>query len=287
MNPPLKSYTNLAIDIETLALDTKAPVIQIGVVPFSLEGEGGILLEQAKQFDIDPTTYFPNEYNERAYGDQFSEPDTEDTVVWHARQNPTYLMQLASSGVNLRTAASNFFHWITDYSKICKEYAPFQMYFWRSHFDYPILRNFMDTCGYPDWVNFRHVHCAFSLVDDHRKISPILNAPLEIQQLGTLHTALRDAGEMAWKLVQRQKSMNRMQEIVEASYKEDTSHTAAMEKLMPAGESPLMALSSAQSARLMKEAARDIQKKAAHARNYGAGAATLQHQAKNTKSRSK
>lgn len=167
---PAKTYkpkVNIVVDTETLALDSKAAVVDIGAVMAMGKFE-------PCQFSllIKPSSYA---------GTLF-EIDSE-TIQWHNVNKPGYLDQCEAEGVSFQEAANLFNDWLGSFA------ANAELHMWAQgkDFDQSVLGWLFKQCGIKPAYNFRNFHCTRDLL--------FLNPGARIKggQDEAAHTALADA----------------------------------------------------------------------------------------------
>lgn len=160
---------HIVIDLETLSLDRHGAVIDIAAVMAM-----GSFETQTFRRAIIPSSY---------EGTQF-EVDPE-TAAWHETNNPGYLAELSSEGVDFQCAAQEFNEWLGAYA------ANAELHVWSQgkDFDFPVLDYLFKQCGIKAAYKYRNVHCIRDLlfINPRSRIQP--------SKEGTpgKHTAMQDA----------------------------------------------------------------------------------------------
>lgn len=170
MTTPAKVYkpkVNIVVDTETLALDSKAAVIDIGAVMAM-----GKFEPCQFQLFIKPSSYA---------GTMF-EIDSE-TVQWHNTNKPGYLDQCEAEGVSFQEAANVFNDWLGGFA------ANAELHMWAQgkDFDQSVLGWLFKQCGIKPAYSYRNFHCTRDLL----YLNP--GARIKGGQDEAAHTALADA----------------------------------------------------------------------------------------------
>lgn len=183
MATPSKTYkpkVHIVVDTETLALDPKAAVIDIGAVMAMGKFEPckfHLLIKPSSYigtpFEIDP-----------------------DTVAWHNTNNPGFIDQCENHGVSFQEAATEFHVWLSGFA------ANAELHMWSQgkDFDQTILGWLFKQCGVlKPAYSYRNFHCTRDLL--------WLNPAARIKGGGdtAAHTALADA---EWATAQFQAIVN-------------------------------------------------------------------------------
>jgi hypothetical protein len=168
---PVKTYkakVNIVVDTETLALDSKAAVVDIGAVMAM-----GKFEPCQFQLYIKPSSYVGTPFEIDA-----------DTLEWHEKQNPGYLDKCEELGVSFQEAAHEFHTWLSGFA------ANAELHMWAQgkDFDQTILGYLFKTSGIEKTAySYRNFHCTRDLL--------FLNPGARIKggQDEAAHTALADA----------------------------------------------------------------------------------------------
>lgn len=163
-----KPKVHIVTDTETLALDSKAAVVDIGAVMAMGKFE-------PCQFSrlIKPSSYVGTPFEINA-----------ETVEWHNTNKPGYLDQCEAEGVSFQEAAHEFHAWLSSFA------ANAELHMWAQgkDFDQPILNYLFKVSGIEKIAySFRNFHCTRDLL--------FLNPGARIKggQDEAAHTALADA----------------------------------------------------------------------------------------------
>lgn len=166
---PSKTYkpkVHIGIDTETLALDSKAAVINIGAVVML-----GKVELSTFEIKIKPSSYAGSPF----------EIDSE-TMAWHEKTNPGFIAECEEQGVTYQEAAHLLADWVRGYAQ------NFELHMWAQgkDFDMPILGWLLKVSGVEKPLcSYRNWHCARDLL--------WLNPAARIPSGVTAHTALADA----------------------------------------------------------------------------------------------
>lgn len=170
MSTPTRTYkpkVHIVVDTETLALDSKAAVVDIGAVMAM-----GKFEPNSFQLFIKPSSYVGTPF----------EID-QDTINWHETNKPGYLDACENSGVSFQEAALEFHTWLSGFS------ANAELHMWAQgkDFDQSILGWLFKQCGIKPAYSYRNFHCTRDLL--------FLNPAARIKggQDEAAHTALADA----------------------------------------------------------------------------------------------
>lgn len=162
------------LDLETLSLQSNAAIIDIALVEV---GRGG------RQFSVQIK---PSSYNEISGFDI-----SEQTIQWHAKNNPAFFALCETRGESPQTAAVKLNEFLRDIQEMEGKQVLFHIQ--GVDFDKPILQNLMSQLGFqPEWHyrNFR----------DLRTIQAMTPA---ISYVAGNHTALEDAKASKDDLIKR------------------------------------------------------------------------------------
>jgi len=163
-----KAKVNIVVDTETLALDSKAAVIDIGAVM----AMGKFEPCQFQRF-IKPSSYVDTPFEINA-----------DTMQWHETNKPGYLDRCEAEGVSFQEAAHEFHQWLSGFA------ANAELHMWAQgkDFDQTILAWLFKTSGIEKTAySYRNFHCTRDLLF----LNP--NARIRGGQDEAAHTALADA----------------------------------------------------------------------------------------------
>lgn len=137
---------NIVVDIETLATEHNAAVIDIAAVAlYEVEG-----LNRYFNVKIEPSQYLGHA--------AFSSNNA--TRDFHEKQNPGYLQECEDQGLTIQEAALALFAFMQSYNDV------FELHCWSQgkDFDFPILSNFMKVAELDVPWNYGKVHCLRDLV---------------------------------------------------------------------------------------------------------------------------
>lgn len=171
MSTPTKQYkpkTNIIVDTETLAIDSKAAIVDIGAVI----GYGMFNGQPSFHVKIKPSSYAGTLFEIDA-----------DTMNWHNANKPGYLDDLEANGVSFQEAALHFNDWLAGFA------ANSDLHMWAQgkDFDAPNLDWLFKQCGIKPAYSFRNFHCTRDLL----YLNP--GARIKGGSSEAAHTALADA----------------------------------------------------------------------------------------------
>lgn len=163
--PADSTKRHLVLDAETLAIHPHAAITEIALVDILTDATFNIVI---------------NPYEQQ---NQPGEPFKTDpqTVEWHLKRDPSYLILLAHSGVRSSSGATLLQQWL----EVKKQETGQQLVIWcqGTDFDIPIITNFLNVFGYrPLW---RH--------DDVRDIRTLAKLFPGVSYKKGNHSALEDA----------------------------------------------------------------------------------------------
>ncbi|MND61127.1 hypothetical protein D3C87_600990 [compost metagenome] len=152
---------HLVLDLETLALHPHAAITEIGIID--------LLTDQTLSLKINP-----HEQREGFVQDP-------QTIEWHLKRDPSYLINLAHTGVRPCTAAGNLHNWLMQ----VKANSDKELVIWcqGTDFDIPIITNFLKHYQY-------HLPWGYTNVRDIRTLAALFP---EVEYKKGNHTALEDA----------------------------------------------------------------------------------------------
>ncbi len=158
---PDSQKRHLVLDLETLALAPNAAITEIGIVDLLSEDSFSVSINPAEQIDGFV------QHNE--------------TIQWHIKKNPEYLILLAHTGHRPCAAAGALSNWL----KEKKIQTGQELVIWcqGTDFDIPIITNFLKYYGYP--LEWKH-----SDVRDIRTLAALFP---NVEYKKGNHTAAEDA----------------------------------------------------------------------------------------------
>lgn len=171
MATPAKQYkpkTNIIVDTETLALDSKAAIVDIGAVI----GYGMFNCQPSFHVKIKPSSYAGTLFEIDA-----------DTIQWHNTNKPGYLDDLEANGVSFQEAAAVFNDWLSGFA----QNSDLHMWAQGKDFDQSVLGWLFKQCGIKPAYSYRNFHCTRDLL----YLNP--GARIKGGQDEAAHTALADA----------------------------------------------------------------------------------------------
>lgn len=171
MTTPTKTYkpkVHIVVDTETLSLDPKSAIVDIGAVMAmgKFEPCEFSMLIKPSSYEGTPFEVDPN------------------TVAWHEEQNPGFLKTCEEQGVSFQEAAMLFHEWLKGFA------ANAELHMWSQgkDFDQTRLDWLFKVCGIEKAAySYRNYHCTRDLL--------FLNPGARIKGGGddAQHTALADA----------------------------------------------------------------------------------------------
>lgn len=171
MATPTKQYkpkSNVIVDTETLALDSKAAIVDIGAVI----GYGKFQGQPDFHIKIKPSSYAGTMFEIAA-----------ETIQWHNTNKPGYLEDLEANGVSFQEAAMTFHDWLSGFA----QNSDLHMWAQGKDFDQSVLGWLFKQCGIKPAYSYRNFHCTRDLL----YLNP--GARIKGGQDDAAHTALADA----------------------------------------------------------------------------------------------
>lgn len=166
---PDNGKLHFVLDLETLAIHPHAAITEIGIVDI-LTDERFSLLINPYEMQMEPGAPFVT---------------SNETIDWHLRKDPSYLILLAHTGVRPCAAAGLLYNWLTERKNLSEK----ELVIWcqGTDFDIPIITNFLKHYQY-------HVPWGHTNVRDIRTLAALF--PGMEYKKGN-HTALEDASMAA------------------------------------------------------------------------------------------
>lgn len=153
---------NITFDLETLGNTSNAPIVQIGAVKFTNDGEicdrysASVKLESLSKYDF--------------------KVDFETVKWWMSQEDVAIKRVFCGEGVNLRLALKDFLDWIGKHGDY--------VYWSHATFDPPILINNLKAVGLPNPIPYKAYR-------DIRTLTHFVGK-IEVERKGVHHNALDD-----------------------------------------------------------------------------------------------
>lgn len=145
---PDSQKRSLVLDTETLSLERNAAITEIGIVDLLSDDRFSVRIN-------------PNEQIAQA-GQVFHQDQS--TIQWHLKRDPSYLINLAHTGVRSDVAAGLLHNWLKE--KKLQTGQELTIWCQGTDFDIPVITNFLRHFGYPlEWqyLNVRDIRTLAAL----------------------------------------------------------------------------------------------------------------------------
>lgn len=169
---PDSTKRSIVLDLETLAIHPQAAITEIGIIDLISDERFSLLINPAEQLN-EPSQKFVT---------------SQDTMEFHLKRDPLYLVNLAHTGVRSSFAAGLLHNWLMER----KAQTGQELVIWcqGTDFDIPIITNFLKHYQYH--LPWRH--------DDVRDIRTVAKLFPGISYKKGNHSALEDASMEAQHL---------------------------------------------------------------------------------------